>query len=137
MRLSLIVTTFLVSGLLAACGHDHSHDDVHVPPNYAGMTNPLDGDVAAAEAGRTLYADNCVECHGDNGRGDGVEAAELNPAPADFHDHTLDHADDYLYWRIAEGGNGEPIQSEMPGWKTQLTETQIWQLITHMRGMRQ
>lgn len=36
--------------------------------------------------GETLYGENCVQCHGETGRGDGRRAAELNPKPRSFHD---------------------------------------------------
>tara|TARA_R110002096_G_C14631762_1_gene724966 strand:- start:192 stop:2108 length:1917 start_codon:yes stop_codon:yes gene_type:complete len=36
--------------------------------------------------GRMLYEDNCVECHGLAGRGDGPLAEELDPIPTDFTD---------------------------------------------------
>lgn len=38
------------------------------------------------ERGRTLYAENCTACHGVDGRGDGPEAHEHDPAPRSFHD---------------------------------------------------
>jgi len=38
------------------------------------------------ENGKNLYNTNCASCHGDQGKGDGVAAASLNPAPRNFHD---------------------------------------------------
>ncbi len=36
------------------------------------------------EAGRQLYVDKCSQCHGNEGRGDGVAEALFRPAPRDF-----------------------------------------------------
>ena len=43
-------------------------------------------------AGRTLYAENCGQCHGESGRGDGPGAATMQPKeprPANFNDADL------------------------------------------------
>jgi high-affinity iron transporter len=34
--------------------------------------------------GKKLFADNCTTCHGERGKGDGILAANLNPAPTNF-----------------------------------------------------
>lgn len=34
--------------------------------------------------GKAVFAQNCVSCHGDNGKGDGPAAAALNPRPRNF-----------------------------------------------------
>ena len=140
MRRSVFALAFLAAAGIGACddhGHDdgHDHDQEEVPAPYAGMTNPMDGDSSAAAAGQALYAQHCVKCHGPNGHGNGVEAAGLNPAPPNFHDATLTHPDDYLMWRISEGGSGDPVQSDMPAWKMELSTDQIWQLITYLRNL--
>ncbi|WP_455198478.1 cytochrome c/FTR1 family iron permease [Kaarinaea lacus] len=38
--------------------------------------------------GRKLFQENCTACHGLNGMGDGVQAAQLTPRPANFHDRS-------------------------------------------------
>ncbi len=44
-----------------------------------------------APEGRALFAENCVQCHGVSGRGNGPWAGALSPPPADLT-------------RLAEGG---------------------------------
>jgi mono/diheme cytochrome c family protein len=34
--------------------------------------------------GKTLFASNCIQCHGELGHGDGPGAASMNPAPRNF-----------------------------------------------------
>ncbi len=35
--------------------------------------------------GEALYKNTCASCHGDEGKGDGVASAALNPKPRNFH----------------------------------------------------
>ena len=37
--------------------------------------------------GARLYQAQCAQCHGSEGRGDGPQAAGLEPPPVNFHDH--------------------------------------------------
>ncbi len=50
---------------------------------------PADLGEDGREMGRTLFVENCSECHGLDGRGDTPRARELDPPPISFHDGTL------------------------------------------------
>jgi mono/diheme cytochrome c family protein len=104
------------------------------PAPYAGKVNPLTAD-AAAEAGKQLYAANCTSCHGPEGMADGPAAGSLNPKPKPLAVEMKALKDDYLYWRIAEGGAFAPFTSAMPSWKSILSEEEIWQVIAFMRTL--
>jgi mono/diheme cytochrome c family protein len=116
-------------------GHDHDHHP-DAPAPYAGMENPYEGDEAAIAAGEALWGAHCVDCHGDEGKGDGPGATGLSPAPTDLTDDRHAHLpDDYLHWRIAEGGGFEPFSSAMPAFGSELSEQQIWELVSYIRHL--
>jgi mono/diheme cytochrome c family protein len=51
---------------------------------------PQPAQPAAAAGGqdqaKEIFSTRCAVCHGEEGRGDGVGGANLNPKPQDFHD---------------------------------------------------
>jgi mono/diheme cytochrome c family protein len=137
MKMSkLIYTVFLLVliSVLSACSSapssptaaPTSSDRVAPPAEYAGKTMP--GDVDAA-AGNELFQVNCASCHGEQGHGDGPAASALDPAPQNLANSQKENSDDYLFWRISEGGMMEPFKSAMPSWKSVLSEEQIWDII--------
>lgn len=137
----IIPATLLFVSVLAACSG--SADDTKTldierpapPADYAGKTNPLAEDPAAIETGQQLYTTNCVPCHGAEAMGDGPAANSLNPKPKPLAIEMKSLQDDYLYWRIAEGGAFSPFTSAMPAWKTILSEQQIWQVIAFLHTL--
>ena len=74
-------------------------------------------------------------CHGETGLGDGVAAAGLNPAPPSIAMTSQMLGDDYMFWRISEGGAMEPFNSAMPTWKAVLSEDQRWDVINYVRSL--
>ncbi len=85
--------------------------------------------------GKDLFGVNCVSCHGDTGRGDGIAAKTLNPAPADLVSSLSKPiaSDAFLYWTISEGG--APVKSAMPPFKSIFSEKEKWQIIQYLRQM--
>jgi len=143
MNKILAFLVFLFVVLLMACGSvDVLDEDVETgnpdrpsaPSEYAGLSNPY-VDAAAVESGRKIYQPNCSSCHGNHGKGDGAAAQSLDPAPTDLAAVQAILSDDYLLWRISEGGLMEPFRSSMPAWKTILTQDQTWELIAFIRAL--
>ncbi len=64
--------------------------------------------------------------------GDGPAASALDPAPAPVAHSSQMLADDYLFWRISEGGT--PFGTTMPAWKM-LDEQARWDMINYMRAL--
>ena len=106
-----------------------------IPQEYAGLTNPFPASEESLARGAEIYSANCAACHGDGGMGDGPAAASLNPAPAPIAHTSLMMGDSYLFWRISEGGAGEPFNSTMPPWKSTLDEQTRWDVINYVRAL--
>lgn len=145
-KLILVFCIMLAALLLAACGNgdglleessgETSDIPGEVPLKYRELINPLTGDTEALSRGTEAYNALCIQCHGEKGRGDGVEAKGFNPPPGDLSRAGMaERSDGYLYWRITDGGAFEPFNSLMPAWGTLLSETEIWELVSFLRTL--
>lgn len=106
-----------------------------IPEEYAGTLSPVPADAESIARGEPLFQQNCVVCHGETGLGDGVAAAGLDPAPPMIAMTSQMLGDDYMLWRISEGGAMEPFNSAMPTWKAVLSEDQRWDVINYVRSL--
>jgi len=99
----------------------------------SGNVNPIPPNSESIAAGKAIYAVHCVPCHGETGKGDGPLGVVLNPRPADLSLHAIPgvHTDAQLYEWITNGFPG----SRMPAWKTQLSDTDRWNLVNFIRTL--
>jgi mono/diheme cytochrome c family protein len=76
-----------------------------VPEEVKKLKNPLQSSESTLKAARGIYTDECAQCHGERGRGDGPEAAMHSPAPADLTDagHMIGVTDGEIFYQISEG----------------------------------
>lgn len=84
------------------------------------------------QAGKTLYENFCLSCHGPAAKGDGPAASTLQPKPADLTALLQLEDDAYFVSRISEGKNG----TAMVAWKNVLSEAQIWQIVAYLRTLK-
>jgi mono/diheme cytochrome c family protein len=101
-----------------------------IPEEARKRKNPLQPSEGAINAARSLYKENCAQCHGDAGKGDGSEALRYDPKPADFTDaaHMNTVTDGSLFYQISQG------RKPMPAFKRRMTEDQRWQLVLLIRS---
>ncbi|MFN2137521.1 MAG: c-type cytochrome [Candidatus Promineifilaceae bacterium] len=108
-----------------------------IPETYAALSNPVTADDASLERGAEVYSSSCAVCHGDGGMGDGPGAANLDPAVSPIAHTSQMLSDAYLFWRISEGGQGDPLTSAMPSWKSILDEQTRWDVINYVQALGQ
>jgi len=96
----------------------------NVPPPYAGMQNPFPWDDAAAQAaGKTIYQQNCLGCHGVTGNG--IASADFS---AKDYPGKLETTADLYFWIVSEGS----MDTGMPSFKGTMSATQRWQVLTYI-----
>jgi len=105
-----------------------------LPFEYRGLWSPLAQTQNVVQTGSLLYQQECAECHGTQGMGDGEAAKALNPSPAllAYMIQTPMSVDEYLMWSIAEGG--KELGTDMPAFKDKLSREEIWTIIAFMRA---
>jgi mono/diheme cytochrome c family protein len=126
------VLTFLVLTIgvsRAGWGWAHGKHDWPVPEEAKKLKNPVPPTPTSLEAAKAIYMDNCAQCHGEQGKGDGPEAMMYDPMPADLSDaHMMSEmSDGEIFWKISEG------RRPMPSFKKRFTDEQRWQLVNFVR----
>lgn len=139
-----------IATYLFALGDRVAQERMILPPEpYAGSTDPLSypaetpasGDspppqgwstweAADLQAGKELYVDRCMTCHGCAGNGLGSYAGTLTVTPANFKQEPFrSMPDEQWFWHVSEGVQG----TVMPPWKESMTEEERWQVIRYIQ----
>jgi cbb3-type cytochrome c oxidase subunit II len=87
---------------------------------------------ASASAGRGIYQQNCAQCHGVNGRGNGPVSNSMLKKPANFTRPYYGAYDNAMwFWRISEGVAG----TRMPRWGRVLSEESMAYLAAYLKTL--
>lgn len=96
---------------------------------------PLAFSAESVEQGRRIYQHWCVECHGDDARGEGPRAARWPMWPPDLDGALLwRRHDGDLFWAVMQGLHGRDGAATMPGFAQHLSADQAWQVLDFLRA---
>lgn len=89
------------------------------------------------QQGKILYTKYCAICHGDQGKGDGFNAYNLDPKPRDFTDpRAMAGIDDAtMLATIKEGGRGVNKSPLMPAWGGRMNKLEIGYVIAYIKAL--
>jgi len=97
-----------------------------LPPSFVGAT----GDPTT---GKAIYERHCIACHGPQGKGDGPAGKMLKPPAADFTSAASKKKSEVDLKEAIE--NGKPGTAMGP-WKSQLSQTDISEVLGYVRALR-
>jgi cytochrome c oxidase cbb3-type subunit III len=89
------------------------------------------------EQARKLYRVYCVQCHGVEGDGYGINVADMEVLPRDHTDTEEMRArtDEDLFKAIKHGGKSVDKSVLMPNWDGNLSDKQIEMLVQLLRSL--
>ncbi len=87
--------------------------------------------ISQSNEGKQIYQFKCESCHGVFGLVDGVAGINFDPAPSPIGMTSLILSDEFLFWRISEGG--ALYGTAIPSFDSMLDEKDLWDLINYLR----
>ncbi len=93
--------------------------------------NPMPPDEANLTAGMKLFQSNCAGCHGDITHPDSPLSEAFYPRAPQFVHDAPDMEENQNFYLIKHGIRW----SGMPAWERQMTDQQIWQVVTFLSHM--
>ncbi len=134
IKLKQTLTILCLAVLLAACAERTANvpDDSGVTPE---TKNPLSDSDAAVSAGQPLFVTNCSNCHGPEGRGDGLSGMALPKKPRDLTSNEVTGMTDGQIFLILKNGKMSDGMMTMPPIR-RLSNEQMWQIIAYARTLR-
>jgi len=100
-------------------------------PGMGSPVNPVEADDVSIQRGAELFKVNCVICHGENGKGDGVIGTFFNNKPADLTASNVQTlADGAIFLVISNGVDGR-----MPPLNENFNVRERWDLVNFVRTL--
>lgn len=90
----------------------------------------LPASAPSAARGKQVFLTHCASCHGEQGAGDGPDAARLERPPADFRDPTFMRGETPAdFFNVITVGKR---LSAMPAWGDVLSKEERWDVVAHL-----
>lgn len=91
--------------------------------------------VQAKETAADNYKTYCVQCHGMEGNGKGINVRDMSVMPRDHTDAKAmsGRSDELLFKAIKEGGSAISKSVLMPPWESTFSDEEIRDLVGHLR----
>jgi mono/diheme cytochrome c family protein len=86
--------------------------------------------------GKQLFLHYCATCHGDEARGDGQNASNLNPSPPDLTTSTTARDATLLSTVITEGSAAVGRSPLSPPWGRSLSRQEVDYLVAYCQSLK-
>jgi mono/diheme cytochrome c family protein len=125
------VSVFALSALLATSALAQNPGGSAEGKN---LKNPVPSSPESIKAGQAVFQKNCRFCHGADAKGNGPMAPE-GTHPSNLTDDKWDRGStDGEIFMVVRDGAGPKF--EMKGFKSKLSETDIWNVVNYVRSLQ-
>lgn len=101
------------------------------PRSKSKKKNPYEMTAESIKKGSDLYVQECEECHGETGKGDGPKSGDIEVEMKDLLDpQIIGQTDGALFWKIKVG------KRPMPSYKKLLTKEERWHVVNFIRSLK-
>jgi len=132
IALLLVFSVFIPFFSFSCNGTDNSQLEIKNP--FIEAVEKMDSGLDIVQAkGKKLYKQYCTICHGEEGRGDGFNAFNLNPRPADLTGVCKERGDDYIIKVITDGTKAVGKSSLCPSYGRTIRKEDINAIILYLK----
>ena len=103
-------------------------------PDAKKMKNLVVSSPESIKAGQALFQKNCRFCHNADAKGDGPMAPEGTHPPNLTDDKWDRGSSDGEIFAVIQNGAGPKF--DMKGYKSKMTETDIWNVVNYLRSIQ-
>lgn len=102
-------------------------------PGMGAPANPVPADDVSVARGTQLFQINCVICHGQQGKGDGVIGTFFTNKPADLTGDKVQTLSDGAIFVVISNG----VPERMPALNENLTVRDRWDVVNYLRTLKE
>ena len=107
-----------------------------IPDGARDEKSPLSSVAGSATRGKTIFASNCVRCHGAEGKGNGPDSDHASDLTDQLRD-TI-NPEGVLFYKV---WNGHAIQlrtqvDDMPAFDGKLSRDEVWAVVEYLKVLR-
>ena len=101
-------------------------------PGAGAPTNPVPADDVSVARGEQLFQMNCVICHGQGAKGDGIMSNFFEHKPAALTSDSVQSLDDGAIFMVISNG----VPERMPALNENLIVRDRWDLVNYLRTVK-
>ena len=101
------------------------------PKDAAQKQNPIAMNQVSVNHGKEIFMQYCAYCHGDSAKGLDAKATGLKQNTPNLLWRLQNHTEGDFHWKIISG------KDEMPSFKEDLSEKDIWSLINYLKTLKE
>ena len=104
-------------------------------PEARKIKNPVQSTSQSIAAGKELFNKNCRSCHGADGKGEGpMKPKDSHPSNLTDAEWAHGGSDGEIFTIVRDGAGPGPNQF-MRGYKSRMTDQEIWNVVNYIRSL--